>query len=86
MKKYKFEPAEIVLNICMIYVHLGESKNGEAFCLAVSKDGRSYNHQLFKQAEDILGRVQINDILEGSISLMKLLLLNTERIWIYFIN
>lgn len=80
MKKYKFEPAEIVLNICMIYVHLGESKNGEAFCLAVSKDGRSYNHQLFKQAEDILGRVQINDILEGSISLMKLLLLNTERI------
>lgn len=57
MKEYKFEPAEIVLNICMIYVHLGESKNGEAFCLAVSKDGRSYNHQLFKQAENVLGIV-----------------------------
>lgn len=55
MKEYKFEPAEIVLNICMIYVHLGESENGEAFCLAVSRDGRSYNPQLFKQAEDVLG-------------------------------
>lgn len=59
MKEYKFEPAEIVLNICMIYVHLGESKNGEAFCLAVSKDGRSYNPLLFKQAEDVLGIVYI---------------------------
>ncbi|XP_025409888.1 ubiquitin conjugation factor E4 A isoform X2 [Sipha flava] len=57
MKEYKFEPAEIVLNICMIYVHLGESENGEAFCLAVSKDGRSYNPQLFKQAEDVLARI-----------------------------
>lgn len=57
MKEYKFEPAEIVLNICMIYVHLGTSKNGEAFCLAVSKDGRSYNPLLFKQAEDVLGNV-----------------------------
>lgn len=55
MKEYKFEPAELVLNICTIYVHLGESKNGDAFCLAVSKDGRSYNSQLFKQAEDVLG-------------------------------
>lgn len=55
MKEYKFEPAEIVLNICMIYVSLGESENGEAFCLAVSKDGRSYNPELFKQAVDVLG-------------------------------
>ncbi|KAL5235405.1 hypothetical protein ACI65C_002815 [Semiaphis heraclei] len=57
MKEYKFEPAEIVLNICMIYVHLGDSKNGEAFCLAVSKDGRSYNPLLFKQAADVLARI-----------------------------
>lgn len=63
MKEYKFEPAEIVLNICMIYVHLGESKNGEAFCLAVSKDGRSYNPQLFKQAEDVLGIVKFENFL-----------------------
>jgi len=59
MKEYKFEPAEIVLNICMIYVHLEDSKNGEAFCLAVSKDGRSYNPLLFKQAEDVLGIVKV---------------------------
>lgn len=57
MKEYKFEPAEIVLDICMIYVHLGDTENGEAFCLAVSKDGRSYNPLLFKQAEDVLARI-----------------------------
>jgi len=63
MKEYKFEPAEIVLNICMIYVHLGASKNGEAFCLAVSKDGRSYNQLLFKQAEDVLGIIYLKVLL-----------------------
>lgn len=55
MKEYKFEPAEIVLNICTMYINLGESEYGEEFCLAISKDGRSYNLNLFKQAEDVLG-------------------------------
>jgi len=59
MKEYKFEPAEIVLNICMIYIHLGDTENREAFCLAVSKDGRSYNPLLFKQAEHVLGIVKV---------------------------
>nr|XP_022906480.1 ubiquitin conjugation factor E4 A [Onthophagus taurus] len=53
-KEYSFEPAATVLDICKIYVHLKES---EAFCLAVSQDGRSYSPQLFKQTEDVLVRI-----------------------------
>ncbi|XP_050536909.1 ubiquitin conjugation factor E4 A isoform X2 [Daktulosphaira vitifoliae] len=65
MKEYKFEPAEIVLNICTIYLHLGESDYGEAFCLAISKDGRSYNSNLFKQAEDVLVRIGGSSLIPG---------------------
>ncbi|GJQ83288.1 hypothetical protein Trydic_g8880 [Trypoxylus dichotomus] len=53
-KEYNFEPAATVLDICKMYVHLKES---EAFCLAVSQDGRSYSPQLFKLAEDVLVRI-----------------------------
>lgn len=51
---YDFEPANIVLNISRIYVNLSES---DAFCLAISQDGRSYSQQLFVQAEDVLGKL-----------------------------
>lgn len=51
-QEYDFEPANIVLNISRIYVNLSDS---DAFCLAVSQDGRSYSQQLFVQAEDVLG-------------------------------
>lgn len=53
MKEFEFDPANTVLNICKIYVHLYES---EAFCMAVSQDGRSYSPQLFGLAEDVLGK------------------------------
>lgn len=59
MKEYKFEPAEIVLDICTIYLNLGESDHSEAFYLAISRDGRSYNSQLFKQTEHVLGSVNL---------------------------
>lgn len=59
MKEYKFEPAEIVLDICGIYLNLGESEHSDAFCLAISRDGRSYNSLLFKQTEHVLGIVHI---------------------------
>ncbi|KAJ9594013.1 hypothetical protein L9F63_014573, partial [Diploptera punctata] len=50
-KEYEFNPANIVMDICKIYVHLYES---DSFCLAVSQDGRSYSPQLFTLAEDVL--------------------------------
>lgn len=53
-EKYSFDPVDTVLNICKIYINLKES---EAFCLAISQDGRSYSPQLFKFAEDVLIRI-----------------------------
>ena len=50
-RDYEFEPAALVSHICEIYCHLGSA---EAFCSAVSLDGRSYSPQLFVQAEDVL--------------------------------
>jgi hypothetical protein len=52
-KDYEFDPARIVMDICKIYVHLHES---DAFCLAVSQDGRSYCPHLFTSAQDVLGK------------------------------
>ena len=52
MKEYEFEPASTVLDICRMYVELG---NNERFCAAVSDDGRSYSAQLFTLAEAVLG-------------------------------
>ncbi|XP_044734743.1 ubiquitin conjugation factor E4 A [Chrysoperla carnea] len=54
MKEYEFDPAVIVLDICHIYVSLASSN---AFCLAISQDGRSYSPQLFSLAEDVLARI-----------------------------
>ncbi|XP_044756746.1 ubiquitin conjugation factor E4 A [Coccinella septempunctata] len=53
-KEYNFEPAETVLKICKIYINL---KDSDAFCLAISQDGRSYSPQLFSLAEDVLVRI-----------------------------
>ncbi|XP_050350445.1 ubiquitin conjugation factor E4 A [Nymphalis io] len=54
MKEYEFEPANTVLDICRMYVELG---NNERFCAAVSDDGRSYSPQLFTLAEAVLVRI-----------------------------
>ncbi|XP_050447919.1 ubiquitin conjugation factor E4 A [Cataglyphis hispanica] len=53
-KEYAFNPANLVLNICEIYINL--SKN-ESFTLAVSQDGRSYSPELFKLADNVLVRI-----------------------------
>lgn len=53
-KEYSFEPASTVLDICNIYINLKES---DAFCLAISQDGRSYSPNLFSLAEDVLARI-----------------------------
>jgi len=43
----------LVLNICEIYINLSKS---ESFTLAVSQDGRSYSPELFKLADNVLGK------------------------------
>lgn len=53
-KEYSFDPATTVLHICKIYVNL---KSSDAFCLAISQDGRSYSPHLFELAEDVLIRI-----------------------------
>ncbi|KAK6625393.1 hypothetical protein RUM43_005690 [Polyplax serrata] len=53
-EEYKFKPEVFVMDICKIYVHLYQSDD---FCLAISKDGRSYNKDLFRQAQDVLARI-----------------------------
>lgn len=53
-KEFDFDPATTVLEICHIYINLS---NSDAFCLAISQDGRSYSSQLFSYAENILIRI-----------------------------
>ncbi|XP_032664874.1 ubiquitin conjugation factor E4 A [Odontomachus brunneus] len=53
-KEYAFNPANLVLNICEIYINLSKS---ESFTLAVSQDGRSYSSELFKLADNVLVRI-----------------------------
>lgn len=53
-KEYAFDPANLVLDICEIYVNLSENKS---FTLAVSQDGRSYSTDLFKLADNVLGKI-----------------------------
>ncbi|XP_058800280.1 ubiquitin conjugation factor E4 A [Phymastichus coffea] len=59
-KEYDFDPANLVLNICQIYINLSQS---DTFTLAVSHDGRSYSSQLFKLADDVLVRIGGGNIL-----------------------
>lgn len=53
-KEYSFHPASTVMDICKIYINLRDS---DAFCLAVSQDGRSYSPTLFSLAEAVLVRI-----------------------------
>ncbi|XP_058062566.1 ubiquitin conjugation factor E4 A [Anopheles bellator] len=53
-REFEFDPARTVLEICRIYENLKEC---DAFCLAVSQDGRSYSPQLFEYAETVLTRI-----------------------------
>jgi len=53
-EEFQFRPRELVANICRIYIHLGED---DSFCRAVSRDGRSYSHALFEQAEQVLCKI-----------------------------
>ena len=53
-EEYDFKPRETVSIICQLYLNLGDS---DKFCLAVSRDGRSYSPDLFLQAEKVLIKI-----------------------------
>jgi len=53
--EFQFRPHQLVAHICRIYIHLGEDDD---FCRAVLRDGRSYSHSLFEQAEVVLGKIK----------------------------
>jgi len=50
-EEFEFRPGDLVLAISHIYTQLADS---DFFCLAISQDGRSYNDELFVQAEEVL--------------------------------
>ncbi|KAH6929903.1 hypothetical protein HPB50_006624 [Hyalomma asiaticum] len=58
--EYEFKPQELVQNICKIYTNLGsaDSETAQAFCIAVSRDGRSYSPDLFPQAQKVLMKIR----------------------------
>lgn len=55
-KDFDFDPAQTVMEICHIYINLEKC---DGFCLAVSRDGRSYSAKLFEYAEEVLGKLLI---------------------------
>ncbi|KAG6779313.1 hypothetical protein POTOM_015686 [Populus tomentosa] len=56
-EKYEFRPKQLLKQIVCIYVHLARGDNENIFPAAISKDGRSYNEQLFTAAADVLRRI-----------------------------
>ncbi|KAF5207571.1 Ubiquitin conjugation factor e4 [Thalictrum thalictroides] len=56
-EKYEFRPKELLKQIVRIYIHLARGDRENIFPAAISRDGRSYNDQLFTAAADILRRI-----------------------------
>ncbi|XP_038903926.1 probable ubiquitin conjugation factor E4 isoform X2 [Benincasa hispida] len=56
-EKYEFRPKELLKQIVHIYVHLARGDSENIFPAAISKDGRSYNEQLFTAAAVVLNRI-----------------------------
>ncbi|KAI9124653.1 hypothetical protein K1719_004575 [Acacia pycnantha] len=56
-EKYEFRPKHLLKQIVYIYVHLAKGDTNNIFPSAISKDGRSYNDQLFSAAADVLRRI-----------------------------
>ncbi|KAG5226973.1 U-box domain-containing family protein [Salix suchowensis] len=60
-EKYEFRPKQLLKQIVHIYVHLARGDTENIFPAAISKDGRSYNEQLFIAAADVLRRIGEDD-------------------------
>ncbi|KAB1211486.1 putative ubiquitin conjugation factor E4 [Morella rubra] len=56
-EKYEFRPKHLLKQIVYMYVHLARGDTENIFPAAISKDGRSYNEQLFGAAADVLRRI-----------------------------
>ncbi|KAM5581292.1 putative ubiquitin conjugation factor E4 [Rosa sericea] len=56
-EKYEFRPKQLLKQIVYIYVNLARGDTENIFPAAISKDGRSYNEQLFSAAADVLRRI-----------------------------
>ncbi|XP_059644288.1 probable ubiquitin conjugation factor E4 [Cornus florida] len=56
-EKYEFRPKQLLKQIVNIYVHLARGDTDNIFPAAITKDGRSYNEQLFTAAADVLRRI-----------------------------
>ncbi|KAK7316313.1 hypothetical protein VNO77_35261 [Canavalia gladiata] len=56
-EKYEFRPKHLLKQIVHIYVHLARGDKNSIFPAAISRDGRSYNDQLFSAAADVLHRI-----------------------------
>ncbi|ONK60080.1 uncharacterized protein A4U43_C08F13970 [Asparagus officinalis] len=56
-EKYEFRPKQLLKQIVEIYVHIARGDGDNIFPAAISKDGRSYNEQLFTAAADILWKI-----------------------------
>lgn len=50
----EFKPHQMVSDITQIYLNLGDN---EAFCMAVSADGRSYSSELFLKTNSVLQKI-----------------------------
>ncbi|KAK4417620.1 putative ubiquitin conjugation factor E4 [Sesamum alatum] len=56
-EKYEFRPKLLLKQIVNIYVNLARGDKDNIFPMAITKDGRSYNEQLFGAAADVLRRI-----------------------------
>ncbi|XP_014512777.1 probable ubiquitin conjugation factor E4 [Vigna radiata var. radiata] len=56
-EKYEFRPKHLLKQIVHIYVHLARGDTNSIFPSVISRDGRSYNDQLFSAAADVLHRI-----------------------------
>ncbi|KAL8199422.1 hypothetical protein R6Q57_012990 [Mikania cordata] len=56
-EKYEFRPKQLLKQIVNIYVHLERGDHENIFPSAITKDGRSYNDQLFTEAANVLRRI-----------------------------
>jgi ubiquitin conjugation factor E4 B len=56
-EKYEFKPKQLLKQIVTIYVHIARGDKEAIFPAAITKDGRSYNEQLFATAANILWKI-----------------------------
>ncbi|KAM0860401.1 hypothetical protein ACQ4PT_046586 [Festuca glaucescens] len=59
-EKYEFKPKQLLKQIVTIYVHIARGDKEAIYPAAISKDGRSYNEQLFASAGNILWKIGVD--------------------------